>query len=214
MSKQDTDAAKQSDYAGEFICYVPKPALWLGNIVTDIPPVVQPVGRAICRHPVELLYYWARFGFPRYAVEDFDDRITWSFSNDRQEAAALGFKWLENNCALEQIPVNQDGEVVYGYVARGVKDETDIETILYDSDLWSAAGADMNEAATREIMTRVRMEIFQIYSLRGGPFFMLDFSKPADVARYLAEWVAEILASVPTATSFFESLARDVDTAR
>ncbi|MBY4731768.1 transposase [Cupriavidus pauculus] len=176
----------------------PKHAHLLGNIIADVPPVVQSVGRAVCRHPVELLFYWARFGFPRYAVEDYDDRITWAFTNDLQDAAALGFKWLENNCALMQVPLNQDGEVVYGYIARGVQDEIDLATFLYDRDLWAAAGANMNEAATPEIMTRVRMEIFQVYALGGGPFFMLDFSKPAEVGNYLTEWVKDLESEQPS----------------
>lgn len=189
MSERDKDTDKRPGYTGEFIRFVPKPALWLGSIVSDIPPVVRPVGRVEARHPVELLFHWARLGFPRYGVEDFENRDCWTFSHDLQEAAAIGFKWLENNCALEQIPEDQDGEVVYSYVARGVVDEPDLESFLYDGDLWKAAGADMNEVATPEIMTRVRKELFRVYaSGGGGPFFLLDFSYPRKVGQYLSDW--------------------------
>lgn len=191
MDKQATEASDTPGHTGKLIHYAPKTLLSLGGIVTDIPPVVKPVGHAKCRHPTELIYYWARFGFPRYAVEDVDDRVTWSFSNDLQEAAAIGFKWLDNHCALEQTPFEQEGEVVYGYIVRGVKEEADLDACLYYREIWDAAGANMNEAATPEILTSVRRELFKYYALRGGPFFMLDFSKPAMVAAYFVDWVAD-----------------------
>ncbi len=188
VPKNANQEDKRPCVADELIRHRPCPALWLGSIVSDSPPTVHPVGKAVARHPVELLYHWARLGFPRYGVEDFDDRDCWTFSNDLQEAAAVGFKWLERNCALEQIPEEQDGEVVYAYVARGVMDEPDLEHLLYSGDLWKAAGADMNEVATPEIMTRVRMELFKLYASKGGGFFMLDFATHAKVSQYMADW--------------------------
>ncbi|MDF3883059.1 transposase [Cupriavidus basilensis] len=173
-------------------CYVPKPALWLGSIVTDIPPVVQPLGQAICRTPDELIINWARFGCAKYAVEDSDDGMTWYFTSDLQTAAALGFKWLEKGCALEQIPEERDGEVVYAYVARGLEDVPDLEHLLYSDGLWKAVGADPNEAATPRIMTRFRVELFKLFAHRRGPFVMLDFFDRDKVGEYLADWANEL----------------------
>ncbi|WER46605.1 transposase [Cupriavidus sp. WKF15] len=190
MEKRATETSDAPGLAGKASHYAENAAQSRGGVVTDIPPVVSPLGRAVCRHPVELIYHWARFGFPVYAVEDVDDRDAWFFSNDLQEAAAIGFKWLDNQCALEQTSFVLHGKVVYGYIARGAKDDGDLDTCLYRREIWDAAGADMNEAATPEILTCVRKEIFKYFALRGGPFFLLDFSKPANVAAYFAEWAA------------------------
>ncbi|KVD43719.1 transposase [Burkholderia ubonensis] len=168
--------------------YVPKPAPWLGKIVTDIPPVVHALGKATCRTPDELLASRARFGYPAYAIEDAEDSATWYFSNDLQEAVALGLKWVEKDCALIQIPEDQDGEVVYAYVARGLEDDPDLEYLLYRPGFWRAAGGDLNEAATPEIMTRLRIELFRLLARLGGQFILLDFSNPASVTRYLENW--------------------------
>lgn len=172
-------------------CYVPKPALRLGSIVKDIPPVVQPLGQAICHTPDQLIINWARFGCATYAVEDPDDGVTWYFTDELQTAAALGFKWLEKGCALEQIPEEQDGEAVYAYVARGLEDVPDLEYLLYSDSLWKAVGADPNEAATPKIMTRLRLELFKHFAHRGGPFIMLNFSNRDKLGEYLAEWANE-----------------------
>lgn len=167
--------------------YVPKPALWLGKIVTDIPPVVHALGKATCRTPDELLANLMRFGYPTYAIEDPDDCANWYFSNDLQEAVALGLKWVEKDCALMQIPEVQDGEAVYTYVARGLEDDPDLGWLLYSDTLWAATGEDLNEAATPEIMTRLRIELFKRLAT-GGQFILLDFTRPASVTRYLENW--------------------------
>ncbi|WP_432260834.1 transposase [Cupriavidus sp. TMH.W2] len=169
--------------------YRPTPALHLGRIVQDIPPVVHALGKATCRSPDELLASLTRFGYPTYAIEDPDDSLTWYFSNDLQEAVALGLKWVEKDCALIQIPEDQDGEVVYAYVARGLDDDPDLQYLLYREAFWSAAGGDLNEAATPEIMTRLRIELFKsLARLGGGQFLLLDFSNPASVTRHLENW--------------------------
>lgn len=170
--------------------YVPTPALWRGRIVTDLPPVVQALGMAICRTPDELLASRASLGYPTYAVRASDDCVTWYFSDDLQEAVALGLKWLERGCALVQIPEEQDGVAVYAYVARGLED--DLDHLFYSRELWDAAGGDMNEAATPEIMTRLRVELFKFIAEWGWQFTMLDFSNPADVTAYLEDWVNEL----------------------
>ncbi|SPK75934.1 conserved protein of unknown function (plasmid) [Cupriavidus taiwanensis] len=170
--------------------YLPTPALWLGKIVTDLPPVVQALGKATCRTPDELLASRTRIGYPTYAVRDAEDGVTWYFSNDVQEAVALGLKWLERGCALVQIPEDQDGKAVYAYVARGLED--DLEHLFYDRDLWDAAGGDMNEAATPETMTRLRIELFKFIAKWGWQFTMLDFSNPAEVSAYLDDWANEL----------------------
>lgn len=184
---------KSSTYGPDAFGYIPTPALHLGSIVQDIPPVVQALGMATCRTPDELLASLTRFGYPNYAIEDPDDCVTWYFSNDLQEAVALGLKWVEKDCALIQIPEDQDGEVVYAYVARGLDDDPDLQYLLYREGFWSAAGGDMNEAATPEIMTRLRMELFKFLArLGGGQFILLDFSNPASVTRHLENWEKDL----------------------
>ena len=173
--------------------YVPKPALWLGTIVTDIPPVVHALGKVTCSTPDELLASRTRFGNPTYAVEDSDDEGTWHFSNDLQDAVAIGLKWVESGCALKQIPEDQDGEVVYAYVVCGHEEDSDMEYLLYSHRLWQAADADMNEAATPEIMTRLRMGLFKFIAQWQTQFTLLDFSKPASVTTYLENWENDLL---------------------
>lgn len=168
--------------------YVPKPALWLGRIVTDIPPVVRALGKATCHTPDELLASRARFDNPTYAVEASDDGATWYFTNDLQEAVALGLNWLGRGCALEQIPEDQDGEAVYAYVVRGLEDDGDLDYLLYSDRLWQAAGGDLNEAATPETMTRLRMAFFKIVARWQTQFTLLDFSNPASVMAHLENW--------------------------
>lgn len=179
-------------YGPDAFGYVPTPALHLGSIVQDIPPVVQALGKATCRTPEELLASLARLGNPTYAIEDSDDRETWHFSNDLQEAIAIGLKWIERGCSLIQIPVDQQGEVVYAYIARGLEQDSTFGERLYDQKFWSPAGGDLNEAATPEILTRVRMELFTFIAQWGGPFGLLDFSEPASVITFLEDWEAEL----------------------
>lgn len=173
--------------------YAPTPALWLGGIVTDIPPVAHALGEATCSTPGELLASRTRFGNPTYAVEDSRDEGTWHFSNDLQDAVALGLKWVERGCALKQIPEDQDGEAVYAYVVCGHEEDADMEYLLYSPRLWQAADADMNEAATPEIMTRLRMELFKFIAQWQTQFTLLDFSKPASVTTYLENWENDLL---------------------
>lgn len=70
MSEREKDTLERPGYTGELIRYVPTPALHLGGVVRDIPPIVQAVARVEARNPVELIYHWGRHGFPRYGVED------------------------------------------------------------------------------------------------------------------------------------------------
>lgn len=170
--------------------HVPVPALWLGKVVKDIPPIVQALGKAKCNTPDELLASRVRFGNPTYAVEDSDDGATWYFSNDLQEAVALGLKWVERGCALEQVPEDQDGEAVYAYVLCGLED-CDLEYLLYNDRLWQAAGGDLNEPATPEIMTRLRMELFKVIA-QWKMLTLLDFSNQASVTAHLEDWENEI----------------------
>lgn len=171
----------------------PKPVQGPGRIVTDIPPVAHAVGKATCSTPDELLASRTRFGNPTYAVEDSDDEGTWHFSNDLQDAVALALKWVESGCALKQIPEDQNGEVVYAYVVCGHEEDSDMEYLLYSQRLWQAADADINEAATPEIMTRLRMEFFKVIAQWQTQFTLLDFSKPASVTTYLENWENDLL---------------------
>lgn len=164
------------------------PAARQHRVVTDIPPMVHALGKATCRTPDELLASRTHFGNPTYAVEDCSDEATWYFSNDLQDAVALGLKWVERGCALRQIPEDQDGEVVYAYSVCGLEEDADLEYTLYSHRLWQAADGDVNEAATSETMTRLRRELFKSIAHRRAYFTLLDFSHPASVTAYLEDW--------------------------
>ncbi|MGD7198334.1 transposase [Ralstonia pseudosolanacearum] len=170
-----------------------KPAAWQQKVVTDIPPIVHALGKATCRTPDELLASRTRFGNPIYAVEDSDDETTWYFSNDLQDAVALGLKWVERGCALKQIPEDQNGEVVYAYSVCGLEEDSDLEFLLYSHYLWRDADSDINEAATPETMTRVRRELFKYVAHWRSYFILLDFSNPASVTAYLEDWENDLL---------------------
>ncbi|MEF9416614.1 transposase [Ralstonia sp. SM1864_UCD524_TZ4] len=168
--------------------YVSTPAASQHTIVTDIPPTVRALGKARCRTPDELLASRTCIGNPIYAVEDSSHEATWHFSNDLQDAVALGLKWVERGCAVKQIPEDQNGELVYAYVVRGHENDSDLEHLLYSHRLWRAAGADMNEVATPEIMTRLRTELFKFIAHWRSHVTLLDFSNPASVTAYLEDW--------------------------
>jgi len=106
------------------------------RVVTDIPPMVHALGKATCRTPDQLLANRTHFGNPTYAVEGCSDETTWYFSNDLQDAVALGLKWVERGCALRQIPEEQDGEVVYAYSVSGLEEDADLEYTLYSHRLF------------------------------------------------------------------------------
>ncbi|CAG2152087.1 transposase [Ralstonia mannitolilytica] len=168
--------------------HVSTPAAWQQKVVTDIPPTVHALGKATCRTPDELLTSRTRFGNPIYAVEDSSHEGTWYFSNDLQDAVALGLQWVEKGCALKQTPEDQDGEVVYAYSVDGLEEDADLEYLLYSHRLWQTTDADMNEAATPETMTRVRTELFKSINHWRSYFTLLDFSHPASVTGYLEDW--------------------------
>lgn len=105
---------------------------------------------------------------------------------------AIGLKRVERGCALIQIPEDQDGEVVYAYIALGLEHYGTFGQRLYDQKFWRPAGGDLNEAATPEILTRVRTELFKFMARWGCPFVLLDFSEPASVATYLQDWRNEL----------------------
>lgn len=173
-------------------CDVSTPAAWLHKVVTDIAPIVHAVGKATCRTPDELLNSRTRFGNPIYAIEDSSNEGTWYFSNDLQDAVALGLKWVERGCALKQIPEDQDGEVVYAYCASGLEEDADLDGLLYSHRLWRAADGDANEAATPETMTRLRTVLFKSIAHWRSHFTLLDFSHPASVTAYLEDWESEL----------------------
>lgn len=169
------------------------PASWQHKVVSDIPPVVRAIGKATCRTPDELLSSRTRFGNPTYAVEDSSHEGAWYFSNDLQDAVALGLKWVERGCAVKQIPEDQDGEVVYTYLVSGLTQDPDLEYLLFSHRLWRATKVDMNEAATPETMTRLRMELFKSIAHWQSHFTLLDFSHPASVTAYLEAWESDLL---------------------
>ncbi|AXV78483.1 hypothetical protein CJO79_05695 [Ralstonia solanacearum] len=158
-----------------------------------MPPPLPSAPLAICHTPDELLASRASFGNATYAVEVRNHRDVWYFSNDLQEAVAIGMQWHERERALEQYPHEQDGEVVYGYRVRGRTPDESLQERLWERWLWEAADADINEAATPEIMTRLRVELFKFFA--EGPedrFTLLDFSRPDGEAPFLEDWAAEL----------------------
>jgi len=168
----------------------------LGDVIVDIPPLAPSLKSARCRTPDEFLAHRANFGDTTYAVSIFDESRVgdeiWYFSNDLQEAVVIGLRWHECNCALEQYPLEQDGEIVYGYRARDCLNSKYIGELLHEGWLWKAAGANMNEVATPEIMTRVRIELFKYLAETSGLFMVLDFSKPDRELEYLQHWENEL----------------------
>lgn len=181
-------SSRQSDGEAVPLGYVSTPRAWQPKVVTDIPPRVHALGEATCRTPDELLASRARFGNPTYAVEDSSHEATWYFTNDLQDAVALGLKWVERGYALKQIPEDQDGRVVYAYSVSGLEEDAGLEYLLYSHRLWIAANEDINEAATPEIMTRLRTELFKSIAHWRSYFILLDFSHPASVTAYLEDW--------------------------
>lgn len=172
--------------------------LRLNSVVADIPPPAPTFDSALCRTPDEFLANWISFGNPTYAVTIPNDDSAelndiWFFSNDRQDAVAIGLRWHERGCALEQYPVEQDGEIVYGYRGKNLTHIRHLEAdYLYSQWLWKNAGADINAEATPEIMARLRSELFNFFAISGGGFILLDFSNPKDVVEFLEDWKNEI----------------------
>ncbi|MGF6858484.1 transposase [Paraburkholderia sp. CI3] len=168
--------------------------LLIGNVISDVPPPTPSKKSAICRTPDELLKHRANYGNATYAVtilEETGDE-TWYFSNDLQEAVAIGLRWHDRNCALQQYPLEQDGQIVYGYRVQGSCDSWDIEEMLDHCGLFESAGADINEGATPEIMARVRIELFKFLSVHSPSFLMLDFSQPDGASTFLQDWADEL----------------------
>jgi hypothetical protein len=168
----------------------------IGHVIADKPMPIPSKRNARCGSPNELLAHRATFGHAMYAVNFIDepksDKETWYFSNDLQDAAAIGLRWHENVCSLEQYPIEQDGRIEYGYRVRGWCNAHSIADTLYERWLWEAVGADMNEAATPEIMTRVRVELFKFQAHYFPDIMLLDFSQPDTVSRYLQDWADEL----------------------
>jgi hypothetical protein len=168
----------------------------LGEVISDIPPPAPLIESVRCRTPNEFQAHRASFGNPTYALKTYDDSElpdeTWYFSNDLQALVAIGVRWHERNCALEQYPEEQGGEIVYGYRVRGSCDSGYMEDTLYGEWLWKAVGVDINEVATPEIMTRVRIELFIFLSENSPEFMFLDFSRPDKESGYLQDWADEL----------------------
>lgn len=168
----------------------------IGHVIADNPMPLPFKRSARCSSPDELLAHRASFGHAMYAVKLIDEpepgEATWYFSNDLQETVAIGLRWHENVCSLEQYPIEQDGSIEYGYRVRGWRNARSIDDPLYEPWLWEAVGADINEAATPEIMTRVRVELFKFQAHDFPDFMLLDFSEPDEVSSYLRDWADEL----------------------
>lgn len=169
------------------------------SVIADIPPPVPASKYAHCRTPDEFHAHRSRFGNPNFAVTIFDDDSgglddVWFFTNDLQEAAAIGTRWHEHRCALEQYPVKQEGKIVYGYRVRGLTHNRDLENMLYEGWLWENVGADMNSLATPKIMTKLRHELFAALSWWPDVhlFMMLDFSRPDRELPFFKDWADEL----------------------
>lgn len=167
----------------------------LGEVVQDIPPPLPVIaGAAVCQTPDEFRAHRKRFGNPTYAVKLHDDATAdrWHFANELQDAVAIGMRWHERGCAIEQYPVEQGGEIVFGYRIRNYMQRA-VEEALYETWLWDGVGGDINAKATPEILTRLRHALFKFLSESGiATFFLLDFSRPDGVEEFLQDWADEI----------------------
>lgn len=168
-------------------------------VVVDIPPPVPALKYALCRTPDEFHAHRDSFGNPTYAVQIFDDDTgrfdgIWFFSSNLQEAAAIGMRWHERGCALEQYPVKQNGVIVYGYRVRGLTHNQALADVLFEAWLWKNIGADINSMATPEIMTNLRKELFSALSWWHDAhiFMMLDFSRPDGELEFFKDWADEL----------------------
>lgn len=167
------------------------------GVVSDIPPPPPIYKSAICRTPSEFVAQRSRFGDRIYAVEHLNygggaKSDVWHFTNSKQDAVAIGLRWHELGCALEQYPVEQEGEIVYGYRVRGHLHDRVLEDVLYESWLWKDVG-DLNARATPEILTRLRKKLFsELDWWSAHSFLVLDFSRPDGESGYLSDWADEL----------------------
>ncbi|MBF6618288.1 MAG: transposase [Candidimonas sp.] len=173
-------------------------ALQLEGIVADNPPPAPAPRCALCRSPDEFLAHWERFGNSRYAVVIADDDSgklddVWFFEDDLQDAVAIGMRWHERGCALEQYPEVQGGEIVYGYRVKNLPNNRALEDLLYTGWFWDGVRADVNAVATSEMMTRLREHLFTTLATwtDHGIFLVLDFSLANEIEEFLANWEDE-----------------------
>jgi hypothetical protein len=171
----------------------PKDQVALPGVIADIPRDQPALLAAVCRTPADLCGHRIRFGNPTYAIKIYDDDVDrWFFAHDLQDAVAIGLRWHERGCAVEQYPELQDGEVVFGYRVRNYSNR-DLEDLFYDGSLWRAIGADINARATPEIMTRLRHALFELLSGGGvAAFCLLDFSRPDGETEFLQNWTDDL----------------------
>lgn len=169
------------------------------SVIADIPPPIPTLRYAHCRTPAEFHAHRDRFGNPNFAVTIFDDDSgrfddVWFFTNNVQDASAIGMRWHERRCSLEQYPVKQEGGDAYGYRVRGLSHNRALEDLLYEGWLWQNVGADMNAIATPEIMTKLRQELFVALSCWADAhlFMMLDFSCPDQELEFFKCWADEL----------------------
>jgi len=168
-------------------------------VVSDIPPPRPQLQSAYCPTPEEFHHQRAQLGNKQYAIKIYNEdtpsdwwRNLWYFTDSIQDAIALGMRWHERNYALEQHPIEQDGEIVYGYEIRHANNDNLID-YLYEIDLWNRIGEDMNAKATPEIMTKLRQALFEdmfVYPLIHD-FFALDLASP-DIEEYFSDWADEL----------------------
>lgn len=178
------------------------------TVVSDIPAPAPHLISTYCPSPAEFHKNWASLGKKRYAirinVEDNPSdnwRHLWYFADTAQDAAAIGLRWHQRNFALEQRPIEQDGEVVYGYEICGYEKwhphDQDLIGYLYTSHLWQRVGVNMNAKATPEIMTKLRLELFQDmlnHLCIQHDFFSLDLESP-DIQEFFSDWENELEAA-------------------
>lgn len=169
------------------------------SVIADIPAPVPLLRYAHCRTPDEFHVHRGRFDNPNFAVTIFDDDSgklddIWFFTNDIQEAVAIGTRWHERQCALEQYLVEQNREIAYGYRVRGLTHIRNLEDVLYERRLWKNVGADINAIATPKVLTKLRQELFVTLSRWPDAhlFMMLDFSRPDRELPFLKDWENEL----------------------
>lgn len=171
------------------------------HLVTDDPaPEPQILGSAVCRTPTEFVAYRLSIGNPNYAIQKKNNSIKdeWFFFNSLQDSVAYALDWNNLGCKVEQFEEKQeDGSYEYGYCVRGLNNP-EVNSIFYQNWIWQAATGDVqdvNRAATHDVLTRLRQELFKCaaeFHLDGIELIVLDFSRCEGESEFLRDWEDEL----------------------
>ena len=163
-------------------------------------PEPEILGWAVCPTPTDFLSYRLSLGNPTFAFCKENDKIKdkWFFSNSLQDAVAFALDWHKLCCKVEQFSqLQDDGTQAYAYRVTNLNNR-EVDLVLYSSWIWESATGDpqnINRAATPEVMTILRQELFKFMCERAIPgldFTMLDFSRPDGEDEFLRDWAYEL----------------------